>query len=48
MSIQTFNQKHPGERFDGIHLDIEPQQRPENKGSGNLGFLAGLVNAYAR
>lgn len=45
-AIETFNQKHPGERFDGIHLDIEPQQRPENKGTGNLGFLPGLVNAY--
>jgi hypothetical protein len=44
--IATFNQKHPRERFDGIHLDIEPQQRPENKGTGNLAFLPGLVNAY--
>jgi hypothetical protein len=46
--IQTFNQKHPKGRFDGIHLDIEPQQRPENKGSGNLVFLPGLVNAYSQ
>jgi hypothetical protein len=45
-TIQTFNQKHPKARFDGIHLDIEPQQRAENKGSGNLAFLPGLVNAY--
>jgi hypothetical protein len=44
--ILTFNQKHPEERFDGIHLDIEPQQRPENKGPGNLRFLPGLVEAY--
>ena len=47
-TIESFNQKHPGERFDGIHLDIEPQQRPENKGSGNLSFLPGLINAYTQ
>ncbi len=45
-TIVQFNQKHPRERFDGIHLDIEPQQRPENKGPGNLRFLPGLVEAY--
>lgn len=45
-SIVQFNQKHSNERFDGIHLDIEPQQRPENKGPGNLRFLPGLVDAY--
>jgi len=44
--ILQFNQKHPRERFDGLHLDIEPQQRPENKGPGNLRFLPGLVEAY--
>jgi hypothetical protein len=47
-AIETFNQKHPQLKFDGIHLDIEPQQRPENKGSGNLAFLPGLVNAYTQ
>ena len=45
--ILAFNQTHPGSRFDGIHLDIEPQQRAENKGVGNLRFLPGLVDAYA-
>jgi hypothetical protein len=45
-TIVQFNQNHPRNRFDGIHLDIEPQQRPENKGAGNLGFLPGLVDAY--
>lgn len=45
-SILQFNQKHLRERFDGIHLDIEPQQRAENKGPGNLRFLPGLVKAY--
>jgi hypothetical protein len=44
--IVQFNQHHPADRFDGIHLDIEPQQRPENKGQGNLRFLPGLVDAY--
>ena len=44
--IVEFNHRHSGERFDGIHLDIEPQQRPENKGPGNLRFLAGLADAY--
>jgi hypothetical protein len=44
--ISRFNASHPGSRFDGIHLDIEPQQRPENKGAGNLRFLPGLVDAY--
>jgi hypothetical protein len=44
--IVRFNQAHPGNRFDGIHLDIEPQQRPENKGPGNLRFLPGLVDAF--
>ena len=45
-SIVEFNQKHRAERFDGIHLDIEPQQRPENKGPGNLRFLPGLADAF--
>jgi len=43
--IVQFNQDHRS-RFDGIHLDIEPQQRPENKGAGNLRFLPDLVDAY--
>jgi hypothetical protein len=45
-AIAAFNRQHPGTRFDGVHLDIEPQQRPENKGPGNLIFLTGLVQAY--
>jgi len=44
--IIQFNEKHPAARFDGIHLDIEPQQRAENKGPGNLRFFPGLVDAY--
>jgi len=44
--IVQFNGRHAGERFDGIHLDIEPQQRPENKGPGNLRFLPGLAEAF--
>ena len=41
-----FNQKHSANRFDGIHLDVEPQQRPENKGPGNLQFLPDLVDTF--
>ena len=44
--IVQFNRKHPDVSFDGIHLDIEPQQRPENKGPGNLRFLPGLADAF--
>jgi hypothetical protein len=44
--IIAFNTQHSSARFDGIHLDIEPQQRPENKGPGNLRFVPGLVEAY--
>jgi len=44
--IVQFNQNHPIDSFDGIHLDMEPQQRQENKGPGNLRFLPGLVDAY--
>jgi hypothetical protein len=45
-AIVEFNGRNPDNRFDGIHLDIEPQQRPENKGAANLRFLAGLVDAF--
>jgi len=45
-TIVRFNQQNSANRFDGIHLDIEPQQRPENKGPGNLRFLPGLAEAY--
>lgn len=44
--IVEFNRKHSSARFDGIHLDVEPWQRSENKGAGNLQFLPGLVDAY--
>jgi hypothetical protein len=44
--IVEFNRRHDRDRFDGIHLDIEPQQRLENKGPGNLRFLPGLAEAY--
>ncbi len=46
--VVEFNRRHSGDRFDGIHLDVEPQQRPENKGAGNLRFLPGLVEAFRR
>src|ERR1700755_1998031 len=44
--VVTFNREHSRQRFDGIHLDIEPQQRQENKGPGNLGFLPNLLDTY--
>jgi hypothetical protein len=44
--VIAFNQSHPNASFEGVHLDIEPQQRPENKGPGNLNFLPGLLDAY--
>jgi hypothetical protein len=44
--VVTFNREHTKDRFDGIHLDIEPQQRQENKGQGNLAFLPNLLDAY--
>jgi hypothetical protein len=45
-AVLQFNERHNAARFDGIHLDIEPQQRQENKGPGNLRFLDGLIAAY--
>jgi hypothetical protein len=45
-AVLEFNARHAAARLDGIHLDIEPQQRPENKGAGNLRFVNGLVDAY--
>jgi hypothetical protein len=45
-AILEFNRRHAAQPFDGVHLDIEPQQRAENKGPGNLGFLPGLVETY--
>jgi hypothetical protein len=45
-SVVQFNARQPREHFDGIHLDVEPHQRPENKGPGNLRFLPDLVRAY--
>jgi hypothetical protein len=44
--VVSYNREHEHERFDGIHLDIEPQQRQENKGPGNLIFLPDLLDAY--
>jgi hypothetical protein len=45
-AVLEFNRKHPHSGFDGVHLDVEPQQRPENKGPGNLVFLPGLLETY--
>jgi hypothetical protein len=46
-AVLQFNQQHGREdRFDGIHLDIEPQQRAQNKGTDNFRFLPGLLETY--
>jgi hypothetical protein len=45
-AVVEFNEAQPRNRFDGIHLDIEPHQRAENKGAGNLQFLPGLIEAF--
>jgi hypothetical protein len=44
--ILAFNEKHGQNHFDGIHLDIEPHQRLENKGAGNLQFLPNLIETF--
>lgn len=44
--VLRFDRPPRKDGFDGIHLDIEPQQRAENKGPQNLKFLPGLVEAY--
>jgi hypothetical protein len=44
--ILRFNRRRPQERFDGVHLDVEPQQRRETKGPGNLRFLPDLASTY--
>jgi hypothetical protein len=44
--VVAFNDRHPKERFDGIHLDVEPHQREENKGVGNLRFLPDLIETF--
>jgi len=46
-AIVQFNETQPApNRFDGIHLDVEPHQRAENKGPGNLQFLPGLIETF--
>ncbi len=44
--VLAFNVSHPRSAFDGVHLDVEPQQRPENKGAGNLRFLPDLAETF--
>jgi len=43
--VIDFNRRNPETRFDGIHLDIEPQQRPETKG---IKFMPHLVETYRK
>ena len=45
-AVVAYDRDEPNARFDGIHLDIEPQQRAENKGSANLWYLPDLVATY--
>jgi hypothetical protein len=45
-NVVQFNQQFPATQFDGIHLDIEPQQRPENSGANALQFLPNLIETY--
>jgi hypothetical protein len=45
-AVLEFKRKHPRSGFDGVHLDVEPHQRPENKGPGNLAFLPDLLETY--
>ncbi|MGA8707299.1 MAG: hypothetical protein WB646_09965 [Steroidobacteraceae bacterium] len=47
-AILQFNHDHAVQTFDGIQLDVEPQQRPENKGADKLGFLPGLIEPTAQ
>ncbi len=45
-SILQFNREHWAARFDGVHLAVEPQQRDENRGADNIGYLPGLIETY--
>jgi len=45
VDVIQFNLRYPRSQFDGIHLDIEPQQRRENKG---LKFMGHLVETYRK
>jgi hypothetical protein len=45
-NVVQFNQQFSTTQFDGIHLDIEPQQRPENSGANALQFLPNLIETY--
>jgi hypothetical protein len=44
--VLTYNQHHEHQRFDGIHLHIEPQDRLENQGPGKVAYLPGLLQTY--
>jgi hypothetical protein len=45
-SVLQFNHEHWAARFDGVHLDVEPQQRDEYKGADDIGYLPGLIDTY--
>jgi hypothetical protein len=43
-NVISYNQRNPQARFDGVHLDIEPQQRPEY--TSGIGYLPNLIATY--
>ncbi len=45
-NVVQFDQQFSTTQFDGIHLDIEPQQRPENSGVNAIQFLPNLIETY--
>jgi hypothetical protein len=45
-AVVQFNRDHAGARFDGIHLDIQPQRREGNRDLDPRQFLPGLIDAY--
>jgi len=45
-NVVQFDQQFPATQFDGIHLDIEPQQRTENSGANALQFLPNLIETF--
>jgi hypothetical protein len=44
--VLSYNQHHEHQRFDGIHLHIEPQDRLENQGAGKVAYLPGLLQTF--
>jgi hypothetical protein len=45
--VARWNTQHPDSPVAGVHLDIEPHQLAENKGTDNRGYLPELVETLA-